>query len=161
MWLKTNKKIRLTVLNLFPQMTNADHIEAIVGDARCLTGLGNNKFDVVFSNSVIEHLGTWEEQNRMAEEVRRVGKRYFVQTPNYYFPLEPHTLFPFFQFFPASFKIFLLRHFNLGWFKKAVSEKEATEIVNEIRLLKLEEFKIFFLKQKFIKKNFSELQNHS
>jgi hypothetical protein len=77
----------------------------------------------------------------MAEEVRRVGKCYYVQTPNYYFPIEPHWLFPFFQFLPFPLKIFLSKNFDLGNYKKCKSETEAIVRVNRIRLLTETEMK--------------------
>ena len=58
----------------------------------------DKSFDAVFSNSVIEHVGTFEDQKMMANEVIRVTNFYFIQTPNLYFPIEPHFLVPFFQF---------------------------------------------------------------
>ena len=71
-----------------------------VGDAVDMPGISDGAFDVVFSNSVIEHVETYENQRRMAAEIRRVGRRYFVQTPNRHFPLEPHFLVPGFQLLP-------------------------------------------------------------
>jgi SAM-dependent methyltransferase len=68
---------------------------------------------VVFSNSVIEHV----PQNRQADfasEIRRVCDRYFVQTPNRYFPLEPHYQLPFVQFLPQSAMWMLSRRFAMG-----------------------------------------------
>ena len=97
-------------------------------------------FDVVFSNSVIEHVGTYQDQIQMAKEVRRVGKRYFVQTPNKYFPLEPHFLFPLFQFLPINIRVLLLQNFKLGWFSKTPDKVKAREIVESIRLLDKREF---------------------
>ena len=76
----------------------------------------------------------------MAKEVRRVGKRYFVQTPNKYFPLEPHFLFPLFQFLPINIRVLLLQNFRLGWFSKTPDQAKAREIVESIRLLDKREF---------------------
>ncbi|MBC8844888.1 class I SAM-dependent methyltransferase, partial [Escherichia coli] len=70
-----------------------------------LSEIDDQQFDIVFSNSVIEHLYTWENQEKMAKEVLRVGKYHFIQTPNYWFPIEPHWVFPFFQFLPKSIRI--------------------------------------------------------
>lgn len=70
------------------------------GDALDLP-FADGEFDIAFSNSVIEHLdpGDWE---RFASEIQRVSKRFFVQTPNKWFPIEPHVLLPGYQFLPAS-----------------------------------------------------------
>lgn len=120
------------------------HFTSIVGDARDMRQFGDNEYDVVFSNSLIEHIGNYEEQKRVANEIVRVGKKYFVQTPNYYFPIEPHFLFPFFQYLPLKLRVFLLQHFNLGWRKKAKNYQKAMETVNSIRLLRERELKQLF-----------------
>lgn len=65
----------------------------IVGDARSIP-LPDKSFDIVFSNSVLEHVGTEEDQYQCASEIRRVGRSYFVQTPNRWFPFEIHWDFP-------------------------------------------------------------------
>jgi len=49
-------------------------ISTIVGDG-CALPQGDDSYDIVFSNSVIEHVGGWQKQKAFAEEVRRVGKR--------------------------------------------------------------------------------------
>jgi len=79
----------------------------VVGDARRLPFV-DAAFDVVFSNSVIEHVGDYGNQRQMAQEIRRVGKRYFVETPNRRFPIEPHVAIPAFQFLPPPLRIWLL-----------------------------------------------------
>jgi len=71
----------------------------------------------------------------MANEGRRVGKRYFVQTPNLYFSIEPHFVFPFFQFLLLQAKVWLITHFYLGWCKKISSLEIAVAIAISIKLL--------------------------
>lgn len=70
------------------------------GDALDLP-FADGEFDIAFSNSVIEHLdpADWE---RFASEIQRVSKRFFVQTPNKWFPVEPHVLLPGYQFLPRT-----------------------------------------------------------
>jgi SAM-dependent methyltransferase len=89
----------------------------VVGDG-CALPFANAAFDVAFSNSVIEHLSTFQAQVRFAKEFRRVGRRYFLQTPNRWFPIEPHYLFPFFQFLPTVLQRWLHTHFDIGTFRK-------------------------------------------
>lgn len=66
---------------------------------------------IIFSNSVMEHVGGSPRQKQFADEMIRVGKAYYIQTPNKYFPIEPHTYFPFFQFLTQSLKKFVLDKF--------------------------------------------------
>lgn len=80
----------------------------------------------------------------MAQEVRRVGKRYFVQTPNFFFPIEPHFLFPAFHWLPMSVRTWLVRHFDLGWYKKQADAAAARELVTSIRLLTKTELERLF-----------------
>lgn len=61
-------------------------------------------YDLVFSNSLIEHLGGYSARCAFADTVRRASPRHWIQTPYRYFPLEPHWLFPGFQFLPLSMK---------------------------------------------------------
>ena len=115
-----------------------------VGDGRNMPEFHNGQFDVVFSNSTIEHVGNLKEQYSFAREVQRVGRRYFIQTPNKYFPLEPHFLFPFFQFFPLSLRALIYSHFTLGWMDKASSYFEAMIEAESIRLLTVSELRFLF-----------------
>jgi len=134
----------ITVLNLSATETQHLNINSVIGDARNMSEFHDGEFDIVFSNSVIEHVGGYEEQCQMAKEIRRVGKRYFVQTPNFYFPFEPHFLFPFFQFFPLWLKVFMLRHFSLGWYNKTPNKREAARIATSIRLLRKQDLEELF-----------------
>ena len=134
-----NDKISIWLLNLETVSTSLLNCTSVRGDARRLD-FENDNFDVVFSNSVIEHVGNYEDQLQMAKEVLRVGRRYFVQTPNKYFPVEPHFVFPFFQFLPFGLRVWFLRNFNLGWFPKTPDKSSARQIVESIRLLDRREF---------------------
>ncbi len=139
MELNPDDQVFVTLLNLAQSDVSLPNVTSIAGDARAMIAK-DASFDVVFSNSVIEHVGKYQDQLQMANEVRRVGKRYFVQTPNKYFPLEPHFLFPLFQFLPINIRTLLLRNFRLGWFSKTPDKGKAREIVESIRLLDKREF---------------------
>lgn len=136
-------QIFITLLNLEPSVVTLPGMTSIVGDARNVQA-DENSFDAVFSNSVIEHVGSYQDQMQMAAEVRRLAKRYFIQTPNKNFPLEPHFLFPFFQFLPIAVRVWLLRNFRLGWFQKTPDIQKAKETVNSIRLMDKNEFQALF-----------------
>jgi len=85
----------------------AKGFHALVADGCCLP-FGDKSFDIVFSNAVIEHLAA-EDQKRMAKEISRVGRSWFVTTPNFWYPIEMHHKVPFFQFLPRSAQSFVQR----------------------------------------------------
>jgi len=143
MELDPSSQVIVTLLNLTESQVTLPNITSITGDARSLN-MSERSFEVVFSNSVIEHLGAYNDQLRMASEVRRVGKRYFIQTPNRFFPLEPHFLFPFFQFLPIKIRVWLIQNFNLGWIRRTPDLPKAMAIVESIRLLDKNEFASLF-----------------
>ena len=68
---------------------------------------------MVFSNSVIEHVGDAESQRRFAREVARVGRAYWVQTPNRWFPVEPHLLTPMIHFLPRPWQKAVIEKFTI------------------------------------------------
>ena len=141
----------IVLLNLYINEVSVPGFSSIVGDACNLSGINDQSFDIVFSNSVIEHLYTKEQQEKMANEVARVGKSYFIQTPNKYFPIEPHWLFPLFQFLPFTVQVFLTQHFTLGNIKKTNSKEAAINLVKEVKLLSIKEFASFFKDAKIYK----------
>jgi len=90
---------QLTCLNLSPT-AKSGHAHLIVGDA-CQMPFESGSFDFVFSNAVIEHVGEFERQREMANEIRRVARKgYFVSTPNRWFPIDPHSYLPYFHVMP-------------------------------------------------------------
>ena len=78
--------------------------------------------DIVFSNAVVEHVGDWSNQMQFANEISRVGKSFFVTTPNYWFPVEQHYRLPLFQYFPRSVQRKVHNHFAIGFIKKGQYE---------------------------------------
>ena len=92
---------RLTVLNLYEEQNKSPWAAYIVGDG-CATGLPDQAFDIVFSNSVIEHVGDIQRQRQFAKECMRCGRSYFIQTPNKWFPVDPHTFMLFAHWLPQK-----------------------------------------------------------
>ncbi len=120
-----------------------DGFKVLWGDAVDLP-FASNSFDIAFSNSVIEHLGTWERQQRMAREIRRVAKHYFVQTPNFWFPIETHYWIPCVHYLPRSWRPAVVRwlspHVRIAKF----SREQVTTMVEEISLLTEKQMRCLF-----------------
>ena len=89
------------------------HIRYVRGDA-CALPFADGEFDVVFSNAVIEHVGSRERQRAFVREALRVGRRVFVTTPNRTFPLELHTRLPLVHWLPDRFSHPLYRALGKG-----------------------------------------------
>jgi 2-polyprenyl-3-methyl-5-hydroxy-6-metoxy-1,4-benzoquinol methylase len=135
----------ITVLNLQKEKVKYGNIRTVIGDARDLSKFSDKEFDIAFSNSVIEHVGPFEDQRKMANEMIRVGKHIYLQTPNYYFPLEPHFLFPFFQMLPVTARIKLVMNLRMGWSNKKIEDVEdARSAATSIRLLRKKELRELF-----------------
>jgi hypothetical protein len=125
----------ITILNQnFGEQPRFPWITYVSGDARDLHMFANQQFDMCFSNSVIEHIDA-AGQFRMAKEIRRVARGYFVQTPNAYFPIEPHFLMPGWQFMPVALRARLLQLRDWGWMKRTPDPLVAREAVESILLL--------------------------
>lgn len=103
-------------------------IQAEIGDG-CQLEEADGSFPIVFSNSVIEHVGDFENQQKFAREVRRVGERLWIQTPAYECPLEPHFLLPFVHWLPVPARRFVVRWFSpWSWLEKPSKEGVKTTI---------------------------------
>lgn len=136
--------VRITLLNLVHQPVSSERFVSAVGDARAMPEYADGSFDVVFSNSVIEHVGAYDDQRLMANEVMRIGKRYFVQTPNKRFPIEPHFLFPFFQYLPVWLRAQMLYRADVGWYRRVPEFNAARLEVQAIQLLTRRRFTALF-----------------
>ncbi len=143
-WASSGVGSPIVVLNPAPWAAGdgPQNITFVQGDGTA-TGYGDREFDIVFSNSVIEHLGTIDEQRKMAGEIRRVGRSYWVQTPARWFPFDGHLIAPFGHWLPRRLRrcvapitpYALLRH---------ASPEQARAMVDEIRLLSAGEVRDLF-----------------
>ncbi|MDQ6616498.1 MAG: class I SAM-dependent methyltransferase [Actinomycetota bacterium] len=105
----------LTLINLGKYETN-DRVRCILGDA-CdpPPELDELTFDFIYSNSVIEHVGGYHRRRAFADVVARTAPHYWIQTPARSFPIEPHWLFPGFQFLPVRVRALISQHWPFGF----------------------------------------------
>jgi hypothetical protein len=139
-----DRPIHITLVNLTDAPTPDERYSSLTGDARDLSQLRDSSFDLVHSNSVIEHVGLWRDQCRMANEVRRLAPRYFVQTPNFWFPVEPHLRTPFIHWLPMPWRAAIVRLRACGYYPRAESYGQARDIIDDARLLDAQAMAVLF-----------------
>ena len=86
-------------------------LEFVLGDGRSMP-FEDNSFDLVFSNAVIEHVGSLQQQRFLLESVRVARKHIFLTTPNRWYPVELHTLLPLVHYLPKQLHRRILRLFG-------------------------------------------------
>jgi hypothetical protein len=135
----------ITVLNVYDvdHATLPSNVRWIVGDG-CKLPFADREFDVVFSNSVIEHLGEHDSQVSFAKEIGRVGKGYWVQTPDPRFFIEPHYLSPFVHWLPMDLRRKVAGRATTWGILTRPSKQEIEDRLKEIRLIAPKEFKAMF-----------------
>lgn len=123
--------VKITIINLPGTILPSDSgpFKFVHADGCNLSDFDNNSFHIAHSNSVIEHVGDWERMVQFSTEFRRVARKYFIQTPSYWFPIEPHFMIPFFHWLPKPIRVWLILNFSLGHWKKATSVDNAVRIV--------------------------------
>jgi hypothetical protein len=127
--------VHITLVNLEANEQRYDNIVPTIGDATALD-FPDGAFDLAFSNSVIEHLFTLDQQRAMAGEVRRVARAYWVQTPNFWFPMEPHFLIPGWQWLPVRVRVAILQRRSVGQGGHCPERELAERKVREVRLMR-------------------------
>ena len=134
----------VTMVNVMAQpQPEEDWVTAVQGDG-CSLPRNMGEFDLVFSNSVIEHVGGHWRREQFAAEVRAASARYWVQTPYRYFPVEPHFLFPFFQHFPRAIQARIAVAWPIGNFTILKDPGVALQRVQETELIGLAEMRHYF-----------------
>jgi hypothetical protein len=149
--------VSITLVNLEAPERRHENIHPTAGDATDLADHADNSFDVAFSNSVIEHLFTFENQARMATEIRRVAPAYWVQTPNFWFPVEPHFLVPAWHWLPEDARVAILRRRGVGWAGRCPDPVHARRVVEEHRLMRRGELARLFPDARIVGERFGGL----
>jgi hypothetical protein len=136
---------RVTVVNLFePGDSDESWLVPVTGDAcaarEALERAGRaQRYDLVFSNSLIEHVGGHAQRAALATEIRELAPRHWVQTPYRYFPVEPHWLFPGLQFLPMGLRARVAAAWPMAHTKpesaaQAMAEVQWTELIGVAEL---------------------------
>lgn len=129
-------KLSITLVNTEEgHVTDRGVFTYVRGSATDQALFSGRTFDLVHSNSVIEHVGWWPDMCDFATNVRRLAPRYYVQTPNFWFPYEPHFRFPGFQYLPGWARRQMIMRFSLGFFRRIENRTEARSIIDHHRLL--------------------------
>jgi hypothetical protein len=134
----------LTIVNLYEADPGPPIARIVQGDAlEADVLLKGELFDLVFSNSLIEHLGGHAARQRFADVVFALADSYVIQTPYRYFPIEPHWMFPAFQFLPIAARSWLAPRWPLGH-TRGWSADAATNEVMSTELLSVAEMRSYF-----------------
>jgi len=144
------RKVKLVVTNLVPSeltsMTgNEDLFSMAVVNGCDLSIYGDASFDLVHSNSVVEHVGDWSNMKAFASETRRVGQRYYVQTPNFWFPIDPHYYkFPLIHWLPTPLRARIFNALPVTHSGRVDGVDKAYQVIDSTRLLDSRQFQFLF-----------------
>lgn len=142
-----DRGVTITILNLPEDLAGEENdlFKYAVGDACNLPQYEDNAFDIVHSNSVIEHVGGWEKIKEFARETNRLAPRLFIQTPYYWFPVEPHFIKPLHHWLPKPIRARIWMRFTMGQRGKAANIDEAMhKIDDEPFLLDMKMFRFLY-----------------
>lgn len=147
-WALLPVKPKVTLLNIPMSITDRSSvIEWVAGDG-CQLPFADKAFDIVFSNSVIEHVGDPGRQQAFARETMRVGKRYFVQTPDRGFPVEQHLFVPLLHWLPRSWQRRIVHSFTVWeWLARPTPDQREFYLrhyLEDIALLSARELRVLF-----------------
>lgn len=154
-WTLIEERPEVTMVNIHGEYENFDplHHKMVIYDGSVVP-FPDNSFDVCYSNSVIEHVGDTDAIAHFASEVKRLAPRYFVQTPNRNFFVEPHFICVFIHWLPFALKRHLIRRGSVwGWMTKP-DQKKVDEALNDIRLLTVTDMRRLFPDGEIVRERF-------
>jgi hypothetical protein len=138
-WQFVQTNPQLTIVNLYTPKDwdySKKNMKSVIGDGTKLD-FKDNEFSLVYSNSV-------ENQQRFADEIKRTGKSYYVQTPAREFFIEPHLITPFIHWFPEKVQRKLMRNFTVWGLITRPTQAYIDNFLNERKLLTYKAFKSLF-----------------
>jgi len=148
-WLVENR-FEITCINyaaseLTRDSDAAGHITIKIGDACNLSEYADFSFDIAHSNSVIEHVGGWRRMADFGGEVRRIAPAYYVQTPNFWFPVDPHFYrVPFIHWLPPALRAKIHGRVRAGWSGPAKNLDSAMKLAESNNMLAMSQMKHLF-----------------
>jgi SAM-dependent methyltransferase len=143
-WSDSDLGSNVTLLNVRPPTGESpDDLSYVEGTATDLP-FSDRSFDVVFSNSMIEHLGDRTNQRLFAREALRVGRRLWIQTPNRWFPVEPHVLTPVVHYLPLGAQRRILRNATVWGLLTRPDQATVDKLLDELCLLSAADLRMLF-----------------
>jgi hypothetical protein len=133
---------KVTIVNLDHDAGPYEPWMDIVNADACIGGFG--KYDLVFSNSLLEHLGGHARRQQFVDVVRESASSWWIQTPYRYFPIEPHWIFPGFQFLPFRARLLICQHWSTLHEPARKDRAEAAELVASTELISATEMRTYF-----------------
>ena len=136
----------------------SEDVESVAADACDLPPELRRGFDLVYSNSVIEHVGGHARREAFARSVMQAAPHCWVQTPYRYFPIEPHWVFPGFQFLPTGAAAALTKRWRLGHrYAPSASTSQAVASVLSVELLDRHQLRHLFPTCEIVNERFAGL----
>jgi hypothetical protein len=136
--------VNLPPVNEQTEVIRDIYLRVYAGDALNSLNLHLDHYDIIHSNSVIEHVGNLRSQHIMAKTIQEAGHYFWVQTPAKTFLLEPHSYVPLFPYLPLFARTWIYQHFRLGYMGKEPDWLKARMKCEEMRLLTKRELKLLF-----------------
>ena len=132
-----DNNVHITIVNLpgAPARKDEGRFSFVEADGCDLSRFPDRSFHIAHSNSVLEHVGDGDRMRKFSSELARISEKYFVQTPSYWFPIEPHSMAPFFHWLPKPLQVWLVMHAAVGRWRRTPAADSAVELLESVRLL--------------------------